>query len=115
MYVCENFLALNFDSNDIIGELKNGNEKVLVFLYKEYRDEFIQFAHKNYGLSREELKDVFQETIIAFHQNVISGRLQNLTSDVKTYLFAIGKRQASTHKKNLSKSVTSIPRMILKL
>lgn len=76
---------------------------MLLHLYKEYRDEFIQFAHRNYGLNREELKDVFQETIIAFYENVVSGRLQFLTSDVKTYLFAIGKRQASTHKKNLFK------------
>jgi RNA polymerase sigma-70 factor (ECF subfamily) len=96
-------VALNFDNTNIISELRKGNERVLLHLYKEYRDEYIQFAHKNYGLTREELKDVFQETVIAFYENVASGRLQYLTSDVKTYLFAIGKRQASTYKKNLFK------------
>ncbi len=94
---------MTFDKTNIIHELKNGNQQVLLYLYKEFRDEFIQFAQKNYGLNREELKDVFQETVIAFYENVSSGRLQFLTSDIKTYLFAIGKRQASTYKKNLFK------------
>ena len=91
------------DNSTIIQEIKAGNQHVIVLLYKEYRDEFIQFAIKNYGLSREELKDVFQDTIIAFYENIASGRLEFLTSDVKTYLFAIGKRQASNHKRNLFK------------
>ena len=91
------------DNNTIIQEVKAGNQQVIVMLYKEYRDEFIQFAVKNYGLSREELKDVFQDTIIAFYENIASGKLEYLSSDVKTYLFAIGKRQASNHKRNLFK------------
>ena len=91
------------DNSTIIQEIKAGNQQVIVLLYKEYRDEFIQFAIKNYGLSREELKDVFQDTIIAFYENIASGKLEYLSSDVKTYLFAIGKRQASNHKRNLFK------------
>jgi len=87
----------------IIEEIKAGKQDAILMLYKEYRDEFIQFAQKNYGLSREELKDVFQDTVIAFYENITSGKLQYLNSDVKTYLFAIGKRQASTYKKNLLK------------
>ncbi len=91
------------ENNTLIQEIKAGNQQVIVLLYKEYRDEFIQFAIKNYGLSREELKDVFQDTIIAFYENIASGKLEYLTSDVKTYIFAIGKRQASNHKRNLFK------------
>ena len=91
------------DNSTIIQEIKAGNQQVIVRLYKEYRDEFIQFAIKNYGLNREELKDVFQDTIIAFYENIASGKLEHLTSDVKTYLFAIGKRQASNYKRNLFK------------
>ncbi len=87
----------------LITQIQQGNAGAISELYKLYRDEFIQFANKNYGLSREESKDVFQETVIAFYENVASGRLQFLTSDIKTYLFAIGKRQASTYKKNLFK------------
>ena len=94
---------MNVNKHNIISEILSGNELSITWLYSEYRDEFIRFGIANTTLNREELKDVFQESIIAFYENVVSGKLQHLTSDIKTYLFAIGKRQASNYKKNLFK------------
>ena len=106
------------DNSTIISRIKADDRYILAELYKNYREEFIQFIQKNYGLSREESKDIFQDTIIAFYQNIVTGKLQYLSSDVKTYLFAIGKRQASTFKKNLFKignvSIDSDIKAILK-
>ena len=89
-----------------IKEIKNGNETVLVELYKLYRNEFISWSFKNYTLNKEDAKDIFQETIIAFYNNVKSGQLTEFTSDVKTYLFAIGKFKIINFLKKQQRSVT---------
>ncbi|MFN8117520.1 MAG: sigma-70 family RNA polymerase sigma factor [Bacteroidia bacterium] len=89
-----------------IKEIKNGNETVLVELYKLYRNEFISWSFKNYNITDEDAKDIFQETIIAFYNNVKSGQLHEFTSDVKTYLFAIGKFKIINFLKKQQRSVT---------
>lgn len=61
--------------------------------YLSYRDEFIMWANKNYYCDFEESRDVYQATVIQFYENVQSGKLTRLTSDLKTYLFAIGKNK----------------------
>ena len=61
--------------------------------YLSYRDEFIMWANKNYYCDFEESRDIYQATVIQFYENVRSGRLTRLTSDLKTYLFAIGKNK----------------------
>lgn len=77
----------------IINKLKQGDENVLINLYSNHRDEFIFWSHKNFGTQTEQAKDAFQEAILDFHQNVISGRLTELSSTIKTYLFQIGKHK----------------------
>ncbi len=89
-----------------IKEIKNGNETVLVELYKLYRNEFISWSFKNYTLNKEDAKDIFQETIIAFYNNIKSGQLTEFTSDVKTYLFAIGKFKIINFLKKKQRLVT---------
>ena len=78
---------------EIIEGIKGGNEGVVVRLYEMYRSEFFSWSGKMYGLSDDEIADVFQEAVIAFYYNVRNGKLNDLNSSVKTYLFAIGKNQ----------------------
>jgi len=78
---------------DFINEIKQGNSKPLCDLYRLYRNDFVRWGVNNYSCSESEAKDVFQEVIIRFYQNVVSGKLSFLTSDIKTYLWAIGKYQ----------------------
>lgn len=46
----------------MIHQLKQGNEPFLVELYKQYRDEFIRWAVKDYRCNSDDAKDIFQET-----------------------------------------------------
>lgn len=78
---------------NIISEIQRGNQKPLYDLYRLYRNEFVRWGVHQYSCSEAEAKDVFQEVIIRFYQNIISGRLLELTSDTRTYLYAIGKYQ----------------------
>lgn len=91
---------------DYIKEIKNGNENVLLELYKLYRNEFLNWSLINYKINKEDGKDIFQDTVIAFYNNVKSGALTHLTSDVKTYLFAIGKFKIINFLKKQQRSVT---------
>ena len=64
--------------------------KTISRIYKENRQIFLNFA-KKYDLSEDDAKDVYQDTIIAFHDNIVSGKLTQLSSSISTYLIAIGK------------------------
>ncbi|WP_343030555.1 sigma-70 family RNA polymerase sigma factor [Fulvivirga aurantia] len=86
--------------------MKEGDKTVLDSLYAYYRDEFITWSGAMYKLSEDNAADVFQDAVITFYSNVKSGKLTELTSSIKTYLFAIGK--------NLSlKKIKKEKRMVL--
>jgi RNA polymerase sigma factor (sigma-70 family) len=63
---------------------------VLATIYRENRAAFLNFARK-YNLPERDNLDIYQDAIIAFYENVVSGKVQNLESSIKTYLFSIGK------------------------
>jgi RNA polymerase sigma factor (sigma-70 family) len=90
----------------LIPEIKAGNEEALMILYKQYRNEFVSWCSKIYRLDPEDAKDVYQDVIIAFYNNVKSGQLTEITGEVKTYLFAIGKFKAINFLKKQNRSVT---------
>ncbi len=78
---------------EIIESIRDGEEKGLIQIYKEYRSEFVQWVTKKYGIDPSLADDGFQEAILALRFNIIHGRLQQLSSTLKTYLFSIGKNQ----------------------
>ena len=81
----------DFRPNIILEKLRNGDDSPLYDLYRLYRDEFIQWSSKNYSATSDQAKDAFQDAMLDFHQNVITGKLTYLSSTIKTYLFQIGK------------------------
>ena len=70
--------------------LKQANPKAIEEVYKTHRKAFIYFGNK-YGLSEDELLDIYQDAIMAFIENLRKGHLENIQVEVKTYLFSIGK------------------------
>ncbi|NHF61451.1 sigma-70 family RNA polymerase sigma factor [Flavobacteriaceae bacterium TP-CH-4] len=71
-------------------DVRQGSDEVLRQVYEENRDKFLNFARR-YDLPEEENVDVYQDAFIIFHDNVMSGKLETLTSSISTYLFSIGK------------------------
>ncbi len=82
---------MSVSDQDIIKTIKQGNQLPLNDFYRAYRNEFIHWSTKDFSANQEQAKDAFQEAMIDFYQNVISGKLNVLTCSVKTYLFQIGK------------------------
>lgn len=83
----------DFRPNIILEKLRNGDESPIYELYQLHRDEFLVWSKSTYNATEEQAKDAFQNAVLDFHQNVISGHLTELSSTIKTYLFQIGKHK----------------------
>jgi RNA polymerase sigma-70 factor (ECF subfamily) len=94
------------NEKNIINQIKSGDEKPLLEIYKLHRNEFIKWSVKNFKANEEQAKDAFQDSVIAFHQNIISGKLIEFESSLKTYLFQIGKHKIINLLKKESRIVT---------
>jgi len=45
---------------------------------------------KRYAVDEDVISDIYQESFIALYDNIKEGRLNHLTSSLKTYLFRVG-------------------------
>jgi RNA polymerase sigma factor (sigma-70 family) len=77
--------------NELIAKIQSGGQTELAMIYEEHRNEFLHWVRREYRCSEDDSKDIYQLTILAFYENIRCGKLENLVSSVKTYLFAIGK------------------------
>ena len=93
--------------------IKDGDSEALVAIYKAYREDFLKWSWNTYKLSREDAKDIFQDSVIAFYNNIIEERITELTCDSRTYLFTIAKFKAINFIKRSSRNINlSMPQLI---
>lgn len=83
----------NDQLNNILDKIRKGDETPIFELYQLHRDEFLAWSKNTYEATADQAKDAFQDAIIDFHQNVMTGQLIELSSSIKTYLFQIGKHK----------------------
>ena len=76
--------------NLTLEDLKNASERVMRQIYEENRSKFLSFARK-YNLSDEENKDIYQDAYIIIYDNVVKGKVNDLSGSVGGYLFGVGK------------------------
>lgn len=79
-------------SSLIVSFQKNDGREIERF-YNQYRKEFVTWAVKSFRCSYDEAIEIFQQSMIIFYENVRNGRIKNIESNSKTYLFAIGKNK----------------------
>jgi len=79
--------------DNVIAQIRGGDEQKLAAIYRAYRNDFIYWAVRHFSCDEDLAKDVFQVAITIFYENIMSGKLGELSSSVKTYLFAIGKNK----------------------
>jgi RNA polymerase sigma factor (sigma-70 family) len=84
-------LKITTDDKIVINLLKQGDLSVLDEVYLLHRDAFLGFG-RTFNLSKDDITDVYQDTILIFYENVRSGKIETLDSTIRTYLFGIGKR-----------------------
>jgi RNA polymerase sigma-70 factor (ECF subfamily) len=86
-----------------VEQLRLSGKAAIAELYQEHRKEFIRWAKNSYQCEDDEAKDIYQATIISFYENVVSGKLIELSSSFKTYIFAIGKNKIREMKRKKGK------------
>lgn len=95
----------NTKQTNIISSIKAGGEKYLREIYETHRVTFLQWIIKNYSIDEELAAEVYQKAFITFYYNIKEGKLTELSSSIKTYLFAIGKNLVREHFKKSQKFV----------
>ena len=77
------------DKNDV-QDLQSEDRLKLKAIYNQYRAEFLGFGRR-YNLDQDALSDVYQEAFLALRKRALHGKLDEVQSSIKTYLFGIGK------------------------
>ncbi len=75
----------------LLDAIKQGQPKTLEKIYDEHRKPFVIWASQLYQCDDEDAIEIFQKAFTIFYFNVKEGKLVELTSSIKTYLFSIGK------------------------
>jgi RNA polymerase sigma-70 factor (ECF subfamily) len=86
-----------------VDALKQGDEKLIKELYGNYRNEFLFFS-KKYNIAEADSLDIYQESFLSIRKHAISGKLYDVNSSFKTYLFGIGKHLIYKKLKEYSKN-----------
>jgi RNA polymerase sigma factor (sigma-70 family) len=76
----------------IIKLLRLGDNKTLQKIYIDNRRPFIKYA-KKFNINENDALDIYQDAIVALRENALKGKLNNLQSNLSTYLFAIAKNK----------------------
>lgn len=79
------------DKNDLLLRIQNGDARLLESLYDEHRGAFIVWSVQRYQCSDDAAAEIYQKAFTILYFNIRNGRLTQLTSSLKTYLFSIGK------------------------
>lgn len=79
---------------DWVQYIRQDEDAALRELYRMHRDDCVQFLIVKYGLSHVDAKEIFQLSIVTLYDNVISGKLITLSSQIKTYIYGIAKNKA---------------------
>lgn len=74
----------------LIAQIRSGDQKAIESIYTQYKMEFLAYSSR-FSVNEEDAIDIYQDSIVALYENILSGKLISLTSSLKTYLFAIGK------------------------
>jgi len=80
-------------TQSIITAIRKGGaeaSKAIDYLYRQYRGNFIRFVQLRNG-DKEDALDIFQDAVIVVVNNIERGMFKG-ESNIKTYLFSIGKK-----------------------
>ena len=64
-------------------------------IYDELRPAFIAYFGNRYSFLRaEDIADIYNDSLLAFYQNIENGKLATLTCSIKSYIYTIGRNKA---------------------
>jgi len=81
----------NMSDSELVHLVRSGDGAGLSFVYEKYRREFMNWIRKFSNCSLEEAQEYYQAATLILYENIVSNKVTDLQSSLKTYLFGIGK------------------------
>lgn len=85
-------------------KLKTNENEALKEIYALFRNDTLAWLQKDFSCSLDDAIDIFQMSVVILYDNVVTGKLTTLTSNIKTYLMGIARNKAmelNRSKKNI--------------
>lgn len=79
---------------DVIAAIRSGSKDYIKGFYLDNKVGFIHFLQSKTSIEPDSLEDIYQDAMIVLIENIQRGKLDDLKSSLKTYLFSIGKYMA---------------------
>ncbi len=76
-----------------IDRLKSNANDALFAIYDEFQSEAISWIKSEFKVDTVDAEEIFQASVVVLYDNVVTGKLVELTSNLKTYLFSIIKHK----------------------
>lgn len=105
----QTYFSLDKSNNSKIGAtqaiegIQKGDNSVIERIYADFRNDFIHWAGKRFPFEKEDLRDIFQQTVCIFYEKVVSGKIQSLDCALGTYLYAVGFNGLRAHSRKMKK------------
>jgi RNA polymerase sigma factor (sigma-70 family) len=81
----------SMSDSELVHLVRSGDGSGLSFVYEKYRREFVSWIRKFSNCSLEEAQEYYQAATLILYENIVSHKVTDLQSSLKTYLFGIGK------------------------
>ena len=89
----------------LIDKIKQLDNNVLRDVYMQQKKHFMAFFLK-YNIAVDDILDIYQDSIVAFCENVRKGKLDDIKSTISTYIIAIGKYKVYAFLKKENKEIS---------
>jgi RNA polymerase sigma factor (sigma-70 family) len=93
--------------------IRSGDTSYLTTIYRDYRQPFIQWIKSEFHCSDDDAIEFFQTSVVILYDNIVSGKLTELNSNLKTYLFGIGKNKAHEWLRHRQKQGNSVDDLLI--
>jgi RNA polymerase sigma-70 factor (ECF subfamily) len=96
------------NNNEVLERIKTGDKRALEEVYIKYRPEFIGWMTSTYKVSESDAKDLYQQSVLILYENIVNGKLIEMSSNFKTYLYAVGKNKFSELKRQWERNTAEV-------
>jgi RNA polymerase sigma factor (sigma-70 family) len=80
---------VNYSDEVVLKAIKNGDDRVLIHLYKQVLPKIKTYILKNNG-SEDDAKDIFQDSVLIFYKYVKQGKF-NPENEIAGFIFSISR------------------------
>ncbi len=80
------------NNNYIIKAIQQNDKRVIQELYYDNRDYFINWAAKEYHISFEDAKDLYQDSMVVLIQKIQDRKIEGIFVSFRAYIFGLGRQ-----------------------